>query len=267
MCGLGNVRVTRELSRFAEKVRVGLVAILSAWVITLTPSAPCAVQTRILQAFSCVGYAVKQRLPPYTPGMRASQGPSSSPPPSPAASPTKPPLAGSPSNGLKKRRPSLSGAMLSAAAKRRGSSFGRRASFAALSTASSDTTISPDAGEWPLFIPRQPFSLGRYHWVGFDLDHTLLEYRQEKVDQVVFRAALKHLVGQNGTSFSSLVNASSAPFCAQLARTGVVLDLKWGNLLKIDFARRAVMGYHGFRTLSRAELWVLYVAAGAAWPG
>ena len=75
----------------------------------------------------------------------------------------------------------------------------------------------------------------------------------------MFRAALRHLVGLKGTSYKNLLRPELEPFCPQLARTGIVLDRKWGNLLKIDFAKRVVMGYHGFKMMSRAELFILCV--------
>ena len=44
------------------------------------------------------------------------------------------------------------------------------------------------------FLRERPFTLLDYDWIGFDLDHTLMEYNIPMVEEVVFRAALRDLI-------------------------------------------------------------------------
>lgn len=106
---------------------------------------------------------------------------------------------------------------------------------------------------------KPPFALQNYNWIGFDLDHTLLSYKQADVDELMFRAALRHLI--DDTKAYASVLSGKEPYCSALAMTGIVLDRQLGNLLKLDSMACVSVAFHGFRRLSAQEVVAAYDCA------
>lgn len=96
--------------------------------------------------------------------------------------------------------------------------------------------------------------LARISALGFDMDFTLAQYKQDALDQLTMRLALKTLVEDEGYDPSIL----EIPYKESFAIRGLVLDTELGNVLKMDKFRYVSLAYHGLQPLSsnhRAELY------------
>ena len=85
-------------------------------------------------------------------------------------------------------------------------------------------------------------------WVGFDMDYTLAQYRQDQMDRLTIQAALDKLIAQGFPE--SLRGLDPTP---RFPIRGLVIDAKLGNVLKMDRHKYVKRAYHGLRELSYDE--------------
>jgi 5'-nucleotidase len=90
-------------------------------------------------------------------------------------------------------------------------------------------------------------------WVGFDMDYTLAIYNQPEMDRLSIVATQKKLVLRGYPAFVAEV-AVSIDFPVR----GLLIDKRFGHVLKMDRYKVASKGYHGTRQLTREELRALY---------
>ena len=96
--------------------------------------------------------------------------------------------------------------------------------------------------------------LSRIKAMGFDMDYTLAEYKQDALDQLTMRLALQTLVREHDYPESIL----SLPYEPAFTIRGLAMDTRLGNVLKMDKFRYVSLAYHGFKPLdsaTRAELY------------
>ena len=84
--------------------------------------------------------------------------------------------------------------------------------------------------------------------VGFDLDYTLARYEQAEMEQVAVAATLRRLVERG---YPAELAKLSCPH--DFATRGLLVDVRRGNVLKMDRYRYVKVAYHGLRRLSREE--------------
>jgi HAD superfamily 5'-nucleotidase-like hydrolase len=90
-------------------------------------------------------------------------------------------------------------------------------------------------------------------WVGFDMDYTLAIYDQPNMDELSIRATLDKLLLRGYPDIiASVRHATDFPV------RGLLIDKRFGNILKMDRYKFVGKGYHGFRKLSKDELRALY---------
>lgn len=92
-------------------------------------------------------------------------------------------------------------------------------------------------------------------WVGFDMDYTLAIYDQPAMDDLSIRATIAKLVERGYPDF-----IRSVPVSTQFPVRGLLIDKRFGHVLKMDRYKYVHKGYHGFRELSKDELRALYHA-------
>ncbi len=92
-------------------------------------------------------------------------------------------------------------------------------------------------------------------WVGFDMDYTLAIYDQPAMDELSIRATVEKLVKRGYPEF-----IQSIPIDTSFAVRGLLIDKRFGHILKMDRYKHVAKGYHGFRELSKEELRALYHA-------
>jgi hypothetical protein len=100
------------------------------------------------------------------------------------------------------------------------------------------------------------FSHHHYNWLGFDVDHTLVEYRLPQLLKVSFEAAAKDL--QQG--FMGLRTIPLPVWQPELAQRGVAVDTNRGNFLHIAEDGSIQRAYHGSHEVSYFSIHLLYSA-------
>ena len=90
-------------------------------------------------------------------------------------------------------------------------------------------------------------------WVGFDMDYTLAVYRQKEMDDLSIKATIEKLVARGYPEFLRAI-----PYATAFPVRGLLIDKKFGHILKMNRYKFVTKGYHGFRELGRSELRELY---------
>ncbi|MDY7104559.1 MAG: HAD-IG family 5'-nucleotidase [Actinomycetota bacterium] len=89
--------------------------------------------------------------------------------------------------------------------------------------------------------------------VGFDMDYTLAVYHQPEMDQLSVRLTRQRMVERGWPEwFADLPDLADYPI------RGLLVDTRYGNVLKMDRHRYVKRAYHGTRELSRDERRALY---------
>ncbi|MEO8801346.1 MAG: HAD-IG family 5'-nucleotidase [Polyangiaceae bacterium] len=91
--------------------------------------------------------------------------------------------------------------------------------------------------------------------VGFDMDYTLAIYDQPEMDRLSIEATTTKLVARGYPEL--LVDI---PQATDFAVRGLLIDKRFGHILKMDRNKHVTKGFHGFRELSKDELRSLYHA-------
>ncbi len=119
--------------------------------------------------------------------------------------------------------------------------------------------LSAVPGE-PIRIPRErrvfanrSLKLSQIDWVGFDMDYTLAIYRQPEMDRISVEETVRRLV-QRG--YPEEIVGLDYPL--DFPVRGLLIDKKYGHILKMDRFKHVQKGYHGMRRLERDELRTLY---------
>jgi HAD superfamily 5'-nucleotidase-like hydrolase len=92
-------------------------------------------------------------------------------------------------------------------------------------------------------------------WVGFDMDYTLAIYDQPEMDELSIRATIEKLVVRGYPEF-----IKNIPYSTQFPVRGLLIDKRFGHILKMNRYKFVTKGYHGFRELAKDELRELYHA-------
>ncbi|HEY8091898.1 MAG TPA: HAD-IG family 5'-nucleotidase [Polyangiaceae bacterium] len=92
-------------------------------------------------------------------------------------------------------------------------------------------------------------------WVGFDMDYTLAIYNQREMDELSIQATIAKLVARGYPEF-----VRSMPYSTDFPVRGLLIDKRFGHILKMNRYKFVTKGYHGFRELDREELRQLYHA-------
>jgi len=92
-------------------------------------------------------------------------------------------------------------------------------------------------------------------WVGFDMDYTLAIYDQAAMDDLSIRATIAKLILRGYPEFIKTV-----PISTEFPVRGLLIDKRFGHVLKMDRYKYVHKGYHGFRELTKEELRALYHA-------
>ncbi|HQY63269.1 MAG: HAD-IG family 5'-nucleotidase [Myxococcales bacterium] len=95
--------------------------------------------------------------------------------------------------------------------------------------------------------------LAHIAWVGFDMDYTLAIYNQAEMDRLSIEATLKKLIARGYPEFIQSVTVPT-----DFAVRGLLIDKRFGHVLKMDRYKNVSKGFHGFRELSRDEIRALY---------
>ena len=95
--------------------------------------------------------------------------------------------------------------------------------------------------------------MGGIDWIGFDMDYTLAIYRQAAMDALSIKLMAERLVARGYPDFLLELEFDTA-----FPIRGLLVDTKFGNILKMDRHKLVSKGYHGTKPLNREELEGLY---------
>ena len=90
-------------------------------------------------------------------------------------------------------------------------------------------------------------------WVGFDMDYTLAIYDQQEMDELSIRATIAKLVSRGYPEF-----VRDIPYQTAFPVRGLLIDKRFGHILKMNRYKFVTKGYHGLRELAKDELRLLY---------
>jgi 5'-nucleotidase len=91
-------------------------------------------------------------------------------------------------------------------------------------------------------------------WVGFDMDYTLAIYNQAEMDRLSIRATVQKLAARGYPD--SILGA--VDYQIDFPIRGLLIDKRYGHILKMDTFKTVQKGYHGLRELSKDEIRALY---------
>lgn len=91
-------------------------------------------------------------------------------------------------------------------------------------------------------------------WVGFDMDYTLAIYNQVEMDRLSIRATTEKLATRGYPP--DVLAAIDYPIDFPIR--GLLIDKRFGHILKMDRYKVVQKGFHGMRELSKDELRSLY---------
>lgn len=90
-------------------------------------------------------------------------------------------------------------------------------------------------------------------WVGFDMDYTLAIYDQERMDDLSIRATIDKLIARGYPAF-----VRDIPHATDFPVRGLLIDKRYGHVLKMDRFKYVSRGYHGMQELPPKTLRDLY---------
>lgn len=112
---------------------------------------------------------------------------------------------------------------------------------------------APIARTKRVFVNRN-LKMAGIDWVGFDMDYTLAIYNQAEMDRLSIEATRRKLVLRGYPE--SILDTIDYPI--DFPVRGLLVDKRYGNILKMDRYKVVHKGYHGLRELTRDEIRSLY---------
>jgi HAD superfamily 5'-nucleotidase-like hydrolase len=95
--------------------------------------------------------------------------------------------------------------------------------------------------------------MDRIEWVGFDMDYTLAIYRQTEIDRLSIAATVKKLIDRGYPP-----ELAEVRYDYEFPVRGLLIDKRYGHMLKMDRYKYVGKAYHGTRALPREERRALY---------
>jgi 5'-nucleotidase len=90
-------------------------------------------------------------------------------------------------------------------------------------------------------------------WIGFDMDYTLAIYRQERMDTLSVELTVERMIRRGYPAY--LKNLS---YDIRFPIRGLLVDKRYGHVLKMDRYKVVQRGYHGMKRLPQEEITALY---------
>jgi len=103
-----------------------------------------------------------------------------------------------------------------------------------------------------VFVNRD-LKLSGIDWVGFDMDYTLAIYRQEEMDSLSVELTVDRMIKRGYPAYLKKLR-----YDTRFPIRGLLVDKRYGHILKMDRYKVVHRGYHGMRRLSREEITELY---------
>jgi HAD superfamily 5'-nucleotidase-like hydrolase len=95
--------------------------------------------------------------------------------------------------------------------------------------------------------------MDQIEWVGFDMDYTLAIYKQAEIDRLSIEATVKKLIDRGYPP-----ELAEVKYNHEFPVRGLLIDKRYGHMLKMDRYKYVGKAYHGTRELTREERRELY---------
>jgi 5'-nucleotidase len=92
-------------------------------------------------------------------------------------------------------------------------------------------------------------SMERIKYIGFDMDYTLVEYKSPEYEMLCFDMVIKRLI-----SIGYPPEIADLKYDPTFPLRGLFFDKQYGNLLKADQFGNILSCFHGFKSLTSAEI-------------
>jgi 5'-nucleotidase len=117
-------------------------------------------------------------------------------------------------------------------------------------------SLAPPAGGIPrsdrVFVNRN-LRLSTIEWIGFDMDYTLAVYNQQQMDTLSIELTAEQMIKRGYPAYLKQLE-----YDARFPIRGLLIDKRFGHILKMDRHKVVLKGYHGLQRLSREKLTELY---------
>ncbi|UYV81159.1 NT5DC1 [Cordylochernes scorpioides] len=99
-------------------------------------------------------------------------------------------------------------------------------------------------------------ALRKYNVIGFDMDHTICQYKLDPLNNLLYELHANFLIHQRNydPQFLSLPFENGREFIQK----GLILDKARGNILKISYHHKILRAYHGTKPLTLMEIMSIY---------
>jgi 5'-nucleotidase len=103
-----------------------------------------------------------------------------------------------------------------------------------------------------VFVNRD-LRLAGIDWFGFDMDYTLAIYRQDEMDRLSVELTVERLIRRGYPAYLAQLE-----YDTRFPIRGLLVDKRYGHVLKMDRYKVVHSGYHGMQKLPREQLLELY---------
>jgi len=103
-----------------------------------------------------------------------------------------------------------------------------------------------------VFVNRD-LNLAKIDWLGFDMDYTLAIYQQQALDELSVQLTVDRMISRGYPRFLHQIR-----YDTRFPIRGLLVDKRFGNVLKMDRFKAVHKGYHGLAPLKPEELHELY---------
>ncbi|HVZ32246.1 MAG TPA: HAD-IG family 5'-nucleotidase, partial [Polyangiaceae bacterium] len=103
-----------------------------------------------------------------------------------------------------------------------------------------------------VFVNRD-LNLANIDWLGFDMDYTLAVYNQQALDELSVQLTVDRMVARGYPRSLRQIR-----YDTRFPIRGLLVDKRFGNVLKMDRFKAVYKGYHGLARIKPAELHELY---------
>ncbi len=103
-----------------------------------------------------------------------------------------------------------------------------------------------------VFVNRD-LNLAKIEWLGFDMDYTLAIYHQQALDELSVQLTVDRMVNRGYPRFLRHIR-----YDTRFPIRGLLVDKRFGNVLKMDRFKGVQKGYHGLARIKPKQLHELY---------
>lgn len=104
-----------------------------------------------------------------------------------------------------------------------------------------------------VFVNRH-LRMSTIQWIGFDMDYTLAIYKQDAMDALSVELTVERLISRGYPGYLKHLKYDTA-----FPIRGLLIDKRYGHVLKMDRHKVIHKGFHGMKRLSREQLHRLYL--------